>query len=432
MKAPATPAEYFDLFRALPDKYLLLAPDGTVLDLNDAHAAASLPQRRREDVIGLDFFAVWPPSSATEGEVVRRSHEHVRRRGTPDTMPLIRYDLPLPAGGFEERYWQATHYPVLDAAGQLRFILQRTEDVTEKHRAEQRAQQMARELADHRVRTEFILESVPAMVWTATPAGERDYFNARWRQFTGRPLAEQLGYGWVASLHPDDQTRVRASWQAAVAAGEVYQVEYRLRRHDGQYRWVLMRGVPHRNADGQITMWVGGGTDIHEQKQLVQELLEANEQQAALSDQAYRASQAAEGQRDALRNLFAEAPAMFAIFRGPEHRFEYGNRRYQELFAGRFAEGLSVAEAVPEAVAQGFVALLDEVYQRGQAIGGNEAPLLLPDPATGAARQLYLNFSYQPFRENGRVAGVTAFAYDVTDLVHARQALEQRPNAPAQ
>ena len=96
MNSEAASVEYFDLFRALPDKYLLLSPSGTVLDLNDAHAASSLPQRRREDVVGLDFFDVWPPNSDTEGEVVRRSHQHVRDTHTPDTMPLLRYDLPLP------------------------------------------------------------------------------------------------------------------------------------------------------------------------------------------------------------------------------------------------------------------------------------------------------------------------------------------------
>jgi PAS domain S-box-containing protein len=333
----AASTDYFDLFRTLPDKYLLLSPEGRVLDLNDAHAASSLPGRRREEVAGKDFFEVWPPNSDTEGDVVRRSQQRVREQRTADTMPLIRYDLPRPDGSYEPRFWQATHFPVLDPGGELRYILQRTEDVTAQHQAELRAQQMQRELTESHARQEFILESVPAMLWTATPAGGRDYFNARWLEFTGRPAAEQLDHGWLSSLHPDDRMRVSQTWESSIAQGDTYQVEYRLRRHDGQYRWVLMRGVPRRNAAGQVTMWVGGGADIHEQKQMVQELLEANEQQAALSDQAYQAYQLAEGQRDALRSLFAEVPAMFAIFRGPEHRFEYGNPRYLELFGSRGA-----------------------------------------------------------------------------------------------
>ena len=334
MNSDAASVQYFDLFRALPDKYLLLSPSGAVLDLNDAHAASSLPQRRREDVVGLDFFDVWPPNSDTEGEVVRRSHQHVRDTLTPDTMPLLRYDLPLPTGGYEPRYWQATHFPVLSASVELRFILQKTEDVTEKHLAELRNQEIQRKLAETQERARFILEAVPAMVWTATPDGQRDYFNARWLAFTGLPAAEQVGEQWLANLHPDDREKVRKQWTESIANTNIYQVEYRLRRADGQYRWVLMRAAPHLNEQGEVTMWVGGGTDIQDQKQMVEELLEANEQQAALSDQAYRAYQTAEGQRDALRTLFAEAPAMFAIFRGPEHRFEYGNQRYLALFEG--------------------------------------------------------------------------------------------------
>jgi len=430
MKAEAA-VEYFDLFRALPDKYLLLSPEGIVLDLSDAHASSSLPGRRREDVVGLDFFTVWPPSSETEGEVVRRSHQQVRDTGTADTMPLIRYDLPLSGGGYDTRFWQATHFPVLGPGGELRYILQKTEDVTEKHLAELRNQQMQQELAASQVRAQFILEAVPSMVWTATSAGKRDYFNKRWVEFTGQSASEQVNGKWLANLHPDDRAHVQQRWAEAIANTGVYEAEYRLHRADGQYRWVLMRGVPHLNEQGQVTMWVGGGTDIQEQKQLVQELLEANEQQALLSDQAYQAYQTAEGQRDALRTLFAEAPAMFAIFRGPEHRFEYGNQQYLELFANRFTEGVSVAEAVPEAVEQGFVALLDGVYHTGAPANGKEVPLMLPGTGKAEPRRTYLNFSYQPFRENGKIAGVTAFAYNVTDLVEARNALAQHRDGTA-
>ena len=121
---------------------------------------------------------------------------------------------------------------------------------------------------------------------------------------------------------------------------------------------------------------------------------------------------------------------MFAIFRGPDHRFEFGNQRYLALFEGRYQEGVPVVQAVPEAVEQGFVELLDSVYQTGQPVSGNEVPLTIPS-LHGEPHRVYLNFSYQPFRENGQIAGVTAFAYDVTDLVHARQRLEEQRKGDA-
>lgn len=135
-----TPLDFRKLFYSLPDKYLLLAADGRVVDLNDSHAASSLGGRSRQEVAGHDFFEVWPPTSDTEGDVVRQSHEQVRRTRRPHTMPLIRYDVPNAAApaGYEQRYWEATHYPVVDEDGELRYILQRTEDVTAQQLAEAR------------------------------------------------------------------------------------------------------------------------------------------------------------------------------------------------------------------------------------------------------------------------------------------------------
>lgn len=90
-------------------------------------------------------------------------------------------------------------------------------------------------------------------------------------------MEDSLGWGWLNSLHPDDRERVRQGWAQATPGTDDYQVEYRLRRHDGQYQWLLVRAVPRLNEAGQVTLWVGGGTDIHDQKELVRELTYTNE-----------------------------------------------------------------------------------------------------------------------------------------------------------
>lgn len=282
------PVDYQTLFRSLPENLMLMAPDATIVDNTDGHEQVSL--KKREDVIGLNMFDAFPSVDQNQGDIIFQSQEHVRRHYEPHTMPVIRYDLEVPAergGGFEELYWQATHYPILDDNGALLYILQRTQDITEQYRAEQRNQAMQRELAENQERTRFILESLPVLIWTATPDGQRDFFNHRWLALTGKEQAEVLGMQWLEAVHPDDRATVTRAWQESVAQGSVYQVEYRLRRHDGHYRWVLVRATPRRAATGEIMMWVGCGTDIHDQKQMVQELLEANEQQSTLSDQAY-------------------------------------------------------------------------------------------------------------------------------------------------
>ncbi|MBG8555636.1 PAS domain-containing protein [Hymenobacter guriensis] len=428
MPTPSFPVDYQQLFHALPDNFLLIAPDAdaTILDNTDRHESVSM--KNREEVVGKPFFEAYPSNDEESARLIEESHEHVRRHLEPHTMPLIRYDLARPqeqGGGLEELYWEATHYPVLDEQGQLRYILQRTQDVTEQYRARLAAEQVQRELAEQQERTRFVLESVPILVWTARPDGTLDYFNSRWLQFTGREHAQELNNHWMDNIHPDDRAQVEKHWYASIRAGQPYQAEYRLRRHDGQYRWVLMRGLPRTDADGRITMWVGGGTDIQDQKQMVQELLETNEEQARLSDQAYQAYQLAEQQRKTFYSLFMQTPALICILRGPEHRFEFVNPPYQALFPGRQLVGLTVPEALPEVIEQGFVELLNGVYNTGETFIGNEVEIMIDRDNDGQLRLHYLNFTYQLFEENGQKAGIMVFAFDVTDLVQARRALER-------
>lgn len=413
--------DYQALFQALPGSYLLLAPDGTILDNSDQHVAVSLLPR--EQAVGRYIFDAYPGDPQSQADLLA-SHETVRRTLRAHVMPLLRYDIARPAalgGGTEERYWQITHHPQLDARGELQYILQMSEDVTEATLAARRAAEVQRALDEANERTRFMLDNLPVLVWTATPDGLRDYFNPRWLAYTGRLLAEETGEQWATGLHPDDHDRVLAAWHHSVATGEAYQIEFRLRRHDGQYRWVLARATPRRDTDGRVTMWVGGATDIHEQRQMVQEVLEANEQQAALSEQAYQQFQKAENQRETYESLFMQAPAAISILRGPTHRHEFVNPPYQRLLDDRPLLGRTVAEALPEISDQGFLALLDKVYATGETYMGTEVPARLP----GLAHDSFFNFTYQQFCEGGQPAGIMVFAFEVTDLVRARQELEK-------
>ena len=108
--------------------------------------------------------------------------------------------------------------------------MQRTQNLTEQYRAKLLAEQAQQELVESQERMRFALESVPILVWTANPSGERDYFNTRCLQFTGRTLQEQLGGNWRTSLHPDDQIPFEQLFQHSVATGQAYHVEYRLLR----------------------------------------------------------------------------------------------------------------------------------------------------------------------------------------------------------
>ena len=429
MPTATLPVDYQHVFHSLPENFLLIGsdPDATILDNTDSHVAVSL--KSRAEAVGKPFFEAYPATDAHGAEVIRESHEHVRRYLEAHTMPLIRYYLAGPDGQLEEFYWQATHYPILDAQGQLQYILQRTQNVTEQLRIAKAAAEAQAKLADEQARTLFILESLPVLIWTNTPEGEADYFNPRWLAFTGQDSAAQLGEQWLAALHPDDQPRVLDLWQQRLSSGDLFQAEYRLRRADGQYRWILARASPRRADDGTITMWVGGATDIHDQKLLVQELLETNEQQAALSEQAYQNYQLAQQQRQTLYDLLAKAPAYISIVRGPEHRYEFANELFMELVRHTEVVGRPVAEVFPELDGQGMLGILDRVYQTGESYTGHE--VLVPlDAGNGQLREAYFSFTYRRFDEGGQPAGITAYSYEVTELVRARQALAQLRRDP--
>ncbi|WP_019515389.1 sensor histidine kinase [Sphingomonas sp. Mn802worker] len=118
--------------------------------------------------------------------------------------------------------------------------------------------------SDTRFRT--LADTMPQMVWSTLPDGYHDYYNARWYEFTGMPEGSTDGAEWNGVFHPDDQERAWARWQHSLTTGDPYQIEYRLRHHDGSYRWVLGRALPIRDHDGRVTRWFGTCTDIHEQK----------------------------------------------------------------------------------------------------------------------------------------------------------------------
>ena len=124
-------------------------------------------------------------------------------------------------------------------------------------------------------RFEALANAMPQMAWSTPDDGQTDYFNARWYEYTGAEPGSHFGSDWIEALHPDDRESVAEEWRRAVASGQLYDVEFRLRRHDGQYRWMLARGLPVRDEASGTNRWFGTNTDIHERKAMIenQELL---------------------------------------------------------------------------------------------------------------------------------------------------------------
>ncbi len=134
-----------------------------------------------------------------------------------------------------------------------------------------------REVEAERARFHFMAESMPQKIFTTTPAGEVDYLNPQWMEFTGLTFGQMKGSGWTQSVHPDDLEGNIGAWKRALQTGEPFHFQQRFRRADGSYRWHLSRAHAMRNEAGEITMWIGSNTDIHEQKEKEEELRRAND-----------------------------------------------------------------------------------------------------------------------------------------------------------
>src|SRR4051812_5224838 len=125
-------------------------------------------------------------------------------------------------------------------------------------------------------RWQDLTEALPQLVWSAIPDGSCDYFSAQWTEHTGVPEADLLGWRWLETLHPDDRESTRKFWLESVAEHHPYDIEYRVRRRDGEYRWFKTRGVPVRDGNGAIIKWFGTGTDITELRETQEALRQAN------------------------------------------------------------------------------------------------------------------------------------------------------------
>ncbi len=294
---------YQALFDASPNPYLVLDRRLHIVSANQAYLAAT--GRTLPDIAGRWAWDAFPTDPETQQQSVA-SFERVIATGVPDTMALLRFDLPG-ADGVEPRYWSITHTPVFDADGAVAYVIQHPIDVTEIERRRLAAGRAATRAGDHH----------PAM------------------------LIEQTGLF----------NRAR---------------------------------------------------DMFEQNQHLQADL------------------------GRLQRLFQHAPGFMAVLRGPEHVYESVNDAVIDLMGNRGFVGKTVVQAAPELAAQGFCAILDDVYRTGVPYVAQSAPVRFT-LAEGTSVLRYLDFIYQPIVEaSGQIAGIFVQGGDVTGRVLAMQEVDEK------
>jgi len=178
-------------------------------------------------------------------------------------------DRPFSVPGAERAgFYDASYAPLRDEHGAIDGVLCVIRDVTAR-------KQTAEDLDETEARFRNMADASPVLLWMAGRDALCTFFNQTWLDFTGRSLDEEWGVGWAEGVHPEDFQRCMDTYVAAFGKRDVFEMEYRLRRADGQYRWVLDRGTPRYAAGGRFVGYIGSCIDITDRRRAESELRQA-------------------------------------------------------------------------------------------------------------------------------------------------------------
>ncbi len=224
--------------------------------VNETYAATC--GYRPEEMIGKNHFALYPNA---ENEAI-----FARVRDTGEAFEIHDKPFEFPdQPGRGVTYWDWTLTPVKDPAGYVEGLIFSLHETTARKRAEE-----ALRATSERYRS--YVDVTGQLGWATNAEGEAVEDMPSWRNFTGKTFDELRGWGWLKALHPDDRAKVTQAWEKAVAVRNKYEIEYRIRRHDGIYRYFMARGIPVFNEEGGIREWVGTCIDITERRKAEESL----------------------------------------------------------------------------------------------------------------------------------------------------------------
>lgn len=241
---------------AIPTLIHILRPDGTVLYANQA--VLDYTGLTLEDVQKDEYRArVLHPDDLAR---LRDELREALTRGVP-------FENEQRAISKEGTYrWFLVHYnPLLDERGQVLQWYAAGTDITERKQGEEA-------LRASELRLRHVIDTIPTLAWCNLPDGTNEFLNKGWHDYTGLSPEESHGWGWQVAVHPEDLPPLMETWRNMLDSGEPGEIEARLRRSDGTYRWFLIRAEPLRDEAGKIVRWYGTSTDIDDRKRAEEQL----------------------------------------------------------------------------------------------------------------------------------------------------------------
>lgn len=294
-------------------------------------------------------------------------------------------------------FWVSSNVsPVKNEAGEVIGFQGIIQDIDDRKHAEAALRQ-----SEERFRS--LTQASVQIIWNTNAEGKLVIEQPSWSAFTGQTFEEYQGWGWLTTIHPEDREHVASAWAEAVTSQSLYKVEFRMRRHDGEYRYMCCRAVPILQGDGSIREWIGTNTDIHDRKCTEVALQEREEQ---------------------LRQFVEHAPISVTML-DQEMRYLIASQQWLQDYNLQAEDvfGRSHYDIFPE--------ITDEWRQIHQRCLGGAVERCEEDPFLRADGSLdWVRWAIHPwYRAEGEVGGIIMFTETITERKQAEIALEQAKEA---
>lgn len=268
-----------------------------------------------------------------------------------------------------------------------------------------------------------IIQQFPALIWHSGADGRCDYFNQTWLAFTGRSLEQELGEGWAEGVHPDDLAGCLKTYQESFAARQPFSMEYRLRRHDGIYRWILDSGCPHFALDGSFCGYIGSCYDISPHKEAEQSLRHDHDE---LEQMVHQQTDDLKKSHQLLESLSQQVPGgiyQFQLFPDGRYAIPYASQSMIDLFEVDPHEvQQDAARLLCRILPDDLPAMLDSIHESARSLTHWHREFRAVSPSSGV--RWFQGDSRPQQQPDGSVLWY-GFVTDVTERKELEQQLAQ-------